>query len=207
MNELGEALRELDSWWIYPVGALFVAVSALLPPVPSTTLFVALGSLAVNTGELDLMLLGAAMFVGGVAGDAATFLLARRFNLTELPVFAGRRWQSTFAAARARLDRNGLPLVLTARFVPLGRLTINVAAALVPQATRRFMAWSVIASVVWSAYSVGVGALSGAWPSLSTEFAVVLAIAVSLILGRLITFAITWWENHQIPRWRRRGDG
>ncbi|WP_051299163.1 DedA family protein [Arthrobacter castelli] len=203
MNELGELLRSLDYWWIYPAGALFVTVSAMIPPVPSTTLFVALGSLSAQTDHLNPYLLAAAMLAGAVAGDAATFFVARRFNLTERKFFSGRRWQSGFQAARTRLGRKGLPLVLTSRFVPLGRLTLNVAAAMVPQPLRRFMAHSVLAGVLWSAYSVGVGTVSGALPQLSTEFAVLLAIAVSLALGTAINHAVSWWEGRQLPEFVR----
>ncbi|TJY69550.1 hypothetical protein E4J89_09625 [Arthrobacter sp. CAU 1506] len=203
MEELGELLRSLDYWWIYLAGALFVTVSAMVPPVPSTTLFVALGSLSVHTDQLNPYLLAAAMLAGAVAGDAATFVLVRHFNLSERKLFSGDHWQSGFRAARTRLGRKGLPLVMTSRFVPLGRLTLNVAAGMIPQPGRRFLAHSVIAGVLWSVYSVGIGALSGAWPQLTTEFAVLLAIAVSLVLGTVINHAVSWWEARQLPEFVR----
>ncbi|MGW6174240.1 DedA family protein [Arthrobacter sp. NPDC055138] len=204
MDELGELLRSLDYWWIYFVGTLFVTVSAMVPPVPSTTLFVALGSLSVHTDQLNPYLLAAAMLAGAVAGDTATFVLVRHFKLAERMIFAGEHRQAAFRAARTRLGRKGLPLVMTSRFVPLGRLTLNVAAGMIPQPGRRFLAHSVIAGVLWSAYCVGVGALSGAWPQLSTEFAVLLAIAISLVLGWLINQAISWWEGRQLPEFVRK---
>jgi membrane-associated protein len=204
MEELGELLRSLDDWWIYLVGALFVTASAMVPPVPSTTLFVALGSLSVHTDQLNPYLLAAAMLAGAVAGDAGTFFLVRRFNLAERKLFSGRHWQSGFRKARTGLGRKGLPLVLTSRFVPMGRVTLNVAAAMIPQPGRRFLVHSALAGVLWSAYSVGIGAVSGAWPQLSTEFAVLLAIAVSLVLGWLINQAISWWEGRQLPEFVRK---
>jgi membrane-associated protein len=207
MGELGELLRSLDYWWIYPAGALVVAVSALVPPVPSTTLFVALGSWSVHSAQLNPYLLAVCMLAGAVAGDAATFVLVRHFNLTEKRIFAGRHWQSAFRAAQTRLEGKGLPLVLTSRFVPLGRLTLNVAAGLVPQPMRRFMVHSLIAGILWSAYSVGIGALSGSWPQVSTEFAVLLAIAVSLVLSTVINNAVTWWEERRLPAFMRRRSG
>ncbi|WP_372697605.1 DedA family protein [Arthrobacter sp. JSM 101049] len=199
MNELGEGLRSLDDIWVYAVGALFVAVSALIPPVPSTTLFVALGALAANSDSLNPVLLGVAMLMGALAGDIVTYLLALRFDVVHWRILSGRRWQAALAAARSRLKDNDLPLVMTSRFIPLGRLTLNVGSALVPHPWSVFFRNSLIAGIVWSIYSVGVGVLSGLWEDLDTEFAVLLAIVVSLVLGRLISTAIQWWETRSMP--------
>lgn len=199
VNELGETLRSLDSGWVYVIGALFVTFSALIPPVPSTTLYVALGALAANSESLDPWLLGLSMLVGALAGDAATYALALRFDVVHWRILGGRRWQAALAAARSRLVDNGLPLVMTSRFIPLGRLTLNVGSALVPHPWKVFATHSLIAGVAWSIYSVGVGVLSGLWEGLDTEFAVLLAIVVSLVLGRGISAAIHWWETRKVP--------
>lgn len=207
MDALVSVLRDADFWWVYPVGALMVTVSALLPPVPSTTLFVALGSLSMKSEQLDPYLLALSMLLGAVAGDAATFVLVRRFRPGSRRWFAGSRWRSTVGAARARLDGNGLTLVMVSRFVPLGRLTLNVAAASVPQPARAFVAHSAAAGVLWSAYSVGIGTVTGLWPQLSTELAVLLAIAVSVLLGRAITLLIAWNDGREAPLFARRDGG
>lgn len=197
--EIGEFLRNLDSGWVYLFGALSVALSAVLPPVPSTTLFVALGSVSASSGQLNSVLLAAAMFAGAVAGDLATFLLVRRFKLHEWSFFAKPRWRSAFRSAGQRLEDKGLPFVLASRFVPLGRLSLNVAAAVTGQPLRAFAAHSALAGLLWSAYAVGVGTLSGSWPALSTQAAVLLAIGFSLVLGRLINYAVERWENRDQP--------
>lgn len=199
MNELGEGLRSLDDVWVYAVGALFVTVSALIPPVPSTTLFVALGALAANSDSLNPVLLAVAMLIGALAGDLATYALALRFDVVHWRILSGRRWQAALAAARTRLRDKDLPLVMTSRFIPLGRLTLNVGSALVPHPWSVFFRNSLISGIVWSAYSVGVGVLSGLWEELDTEFAVLLAIIVSLVLGRVISTVIHWWETRNMP--------
>lgn len=199
MNEVGEGLRSLDGMWVYLFGAVMVALSALIPPVPSTTLYVALGALAANTDTLNPLLLGASMLVGALAGDAATYALAVRFDVVNWRILAGRRWQAALAATRSRLKDNDLPLVMTSRFIPMGRLTMNIGSALVPHTWRVFLQHSLIAGVLWSVYSVGVGLLSGVWDGLSTEFAVLLAIVVSLVLGRAINNVISWWETRNLP--------
>lgn len=199
MNEVGEGLRSLDGMWVYLFGALMVALSALVPPVPSTTLYVALGALAANSDSLNPFLLGVSMLVGALAGDIATYALALRFDVVNWRILAGRRWQAALSATRSRLKYNDLPLVMTSRFIPMGRLTMNIGSALVPHTWRVFIQHSLIAGVLWSVYSVGVGVLSGVWDSLSTEVAVLLAIVVSLVLGRAINTVISWWETRNLP--------
>ncbi|MDN6168466.1 MAG: DedA family protein [Arthrobacter sp.] len=199
MNEVGEGLRSLDGTWVYLFGAVMVALSALIPPVPSTTLYVALGALAAQTDTLNPLLLAASMLVGAIAGDAAIYALAVRFDVVNWRILAGRRWQAALAATRNRLKDHDLPLVMTSRFIPMGRLTMNIGSALVPHTWRVFLQHSLIAGVLWSVYSVGVGLLSGAWDGLSTEVAVLLAIVVSLVLGRAINNVISWWETRNLP--------
>lgn len=197
VDQLGELLRDVDSWWVYPLGALFVTVSAMLPPVPSTTLFVALGALSASSDALNPFLLATAMLAGAMAGDVGTYALARRFDMSSWSLMRGRKRQAALSSARRRLASDGLPLVMTSRYIPLGRLTMNLAASLAPVPWRRFLLQAGIAGLVWSAYSVGVGVLSGVWPQLSTEFAVVLAIAVSLVLGKAISMVVEWIDEHR----------
>ena len=139
------------------------------------------------------------MLVGAFAGDVLTYALAVRFDVVNWRILAGRRWQAALAATRSRLKDHDLPLVMTSRFIPMGRLTMNIGSALVPHTWRVFIQHSLIAGVLWSVYSVGVGVLSGVWDGLSTEVAVLLAIVVSLVLGRAINTLISWWETRNLP--------
>lgn len=198
MNELFDTILALHPAWLYGVGAAFVAVSALLPPVPSTTLFVGLGALAGSEGHPNPYLLGLSMLAGALAGDVATYLLARRFRVTEWRIFSGARWQRTFRGARMRLTKNPTSLTLTSRFIPLGRLTMNVGAAVVPVPLASFVVQALMAGIIWSVYSVGIGVASSSWPGVSTGFTVVVAIAVSLLLGRLINQLVAWREGRRL---------
>lgn len=193
MEWLTEELTALDSAWLYPVAAFFVALSALVPPVPSTCLFVALGALSAKGGTPNGALLVAAMLTGAVAGDLATYLMIRRRDVANWRFLQGPRTQKALNASKDRMATHAVSWVLSSRFIPMGRLTMNVACAVTPVPWRTFMLYSVTAGVVWSLYSVGVGALSGLLPGLSTEFAVVLAITLSLLLGRAIAALSAWY--------------
>ena len=200
MHEFFDTILSVHPGWLYGVGAAFVAVSALLPPVPSTTLYVGLGALAGSEGLPNAYILAVSMLAGALVGDLGTYALGRRFRVTEWRMFSGARWQRTFNAARMRLEGNPLPLVLTSRFLPLGRLTMNVGAAITPVPLAAFTIQSLIAGIVWSAYSVGIGVISSSWPGVTTGFTVVVAIAVSLLLGRVINQVVSWFEGRRLDR-------
>ncbi|MEV4901752.1 VTT domain-containing protein [Citricoccus sp. NPDC055426] len=194
MEWMTAGLAALSSAWVYPAAAGLVALSALIPPVPSTSLFVALGALWSQDGLPNGFLLVVAMLAGAVSGDLVTYLLVRRRDVAQWRVLQGPRAQRALNASSARMaGHSAVSWVLTSRFVPLGRLTMNVACAIAPVPLRTFTLFSLAAGILWSLYSVGVGALSGLLPGLSTELAVVLAIAFSLALGRGISAVSTWY--------------
>ncbi|MET4542290.1 membrane-associated protein [Arthrobacter bambusae] len=193
MQAFRDIMSAADSGWVYPLGAVFVALSAVFPPIPTTSLFVALGALSATDNLPNGYLLVAAMLAGAVAGDLGAYEFVRRRDMANWKILQGARTQKALHASRERLSKHSASWVLTSRFVPLGRLTMNVASAITPVPRGRFVLYSVAAGILWSAYSVGIGALSGLLPGLSTEFAVVIAIAVSLLLGRGISAAVTWY--------------
>jgi len=193
MQAFKDIMSAADSGWVYPLGALFVALSAIFPPIPTTSLFVALGALAAKDGLPNGFLLAVAMLAGAVAGDLGAYELVRRRDMVNWKILQGPRTRKALHSSRERLAKHAASWVLTSRFVPMGRLTMNVASAITPVPRGRFVLYSVAAGILWSAYSVGVGALSGLLPGLSTELAVVIAIVFSLLLGRAISAGVTWY--------------
>jgi len=176
----------LSSLWIYPVGSIFVTLSALLPPIPSTTVFVALGAVAGIDGGPNALLLVAAMMVGAVAGDLATYGITKAFGQTKWGSIRGPRRQRAVDSATRRLRERPWMFVLTSRFIPMGRLSSNIASTVAGYPLRTFTVYSLSSALVWSVYSVGVGICTRFWPGLSTQAAVVIAIVVSIVLGWLL---------------------
>ena len=104
---------------------------------------------------------------------------------------AGRRLNPrAFAWAGAALDRRGAGLILGARFIPVGRVAVNLSAGALRYPWRRFALLTVAAGLCWSAYSIAVGLLAGAWlkdqPLLSAVFGIVLALAIGLVVDRVV---------------------
>lgn len=192
MDLASSASPILGSLWIYPVGAIFVMLSALLPPIPSTTVFVALGAVAGLDGGPKALPLVAAMMVGALAGDLLTYWLMKVFGHTKWGSTRGPRRQRAVDSATRRLRQRPYMFMLTSRFIPLGRLSANIAATVAGFPLRMFISYSLVSALVWSLYSVGVGICTRFWPGISTQAAVIVAIAASIILGWLLGKVSTW---------------
>ncbi|WP_181034156.1 DedA family protein [Arthrobacter sp. GMC3] len=197
MDLASDSSAILGSLWIYPVGAVFVMLSALIPPIPSTTVFVALGAVAGLDGGPKAVLLVAAMMVGALAGDLATYWLTKLFGHTKWGTTRGPRRQRAVDAATRRLQQRPYMFILTSRFIPLGRLSSNIAATVAGFPLRSFVGYSLMSALVWSLYSVGVGICTRFWPGISTQAAVIVAIIASIILGWLLGKVSTWFLDRK----------
>lgn len=190
----------LHSIWLYLVAGGFVMVSGLVPPVPSTTVFVALGALVGLDGGPHALPLVLAMMAGAVAGDLVTFWLTKLFGNTRWGSTRGPRRERAVAAATRRLRNRPYMFMLTSRFIPMGRLSSNMAATVAGYSLRAFTIFSVVSATVWSLYSVGIGMLTQKWPDISTQLAVILAIVFSIVLGWLVGKVSAWFLDRKAAR-------
>ena len=190
----------LHSFWIYLLGGGFVMASAIIPPIPSTTVFVALGAVAGLDGGPSAAPLVLAMMAGALAGDLITYWGTKMLGHTRWGTTRGPRRQRAVEAATRRLRQRPFMFMLTSRFIPLGRLSSNIAATLAGYPLRAFTVFSLVSATLWSLYSVGIGILTQFWPGVSTQLAVVIAIAFSLVLGWLVGKVSTWFLDRKNAR-------
>ncbi|WGW10921.1 VTT domain-containing protein [Saxibacter everestensis] len=198
-------LNAADSLWVYPLSLLFVTVSALIPPVPSTSLFVGLGALSAAADVPSAWLLAVTMAAGSLLGDVISFYLASRYDPSAWRLLRGRRRQEALDKAKEQLAERAPTYIISSRFIPLGRLTVNVTAAMSDMRRERFLFYSAVAAVFWATYSVGIGSLAGVWFKRYPAFGVLIAVAISIVLGYGIGKAVSWYlDRHQARQAERR---
>ncbi|MCD7100650.1 DedA family protein [Pseudoclavibacter sp. 13-3] len=183
--------------WVLVILFLFIAIDAFFPPVPSETLVVALAALAVAQGEPQLWLLLIVSAVAAAAGDNVAFWFGSRLHLDQRVWAARPRMQRLIQTARHTLHRRPAMLLLTARYIPVGRVVVNMTAGATGFPWRRFLPLSLLAGASWSVYSVLIGLLAGAWAKQSPFLAAVLAIAIALSLGVIIDWSVKRWQRHR----------
>jgi membrane-associated protein len=169
--------------WVLAVVLLLVVVDGFFPPVPSESVVVALAAVGAATGMPNpwLVLLVAAL--GSFLGDNIAFLIGRTIDPARFRFLRGKRASALLARARSNLDRRPGAVILTARFVPVGRVLVNALAGASGFSRRRFVALTAVSGVAWAAYSILIGVVAGSWIHENPLLGAGVAIAFALILG------------------------
>ncbi|WP_052112322.1 DedA family protein [Knoellia subterranea] len=186
-----EAINELiqqnaAALWVLPAIFLLATFDALLPPVPSESVVITLAAFGAAHGSPHLLALGAAAAVGAFLGDNLTFAAARRSGLGRLRNSPRPRMRSAFRRAEDELDRRGGLAIIVARYIPVGRVAVNVTAGAGSFDRRRFVLLSAVAATMWAGWSVAIGALAGNWVEENPLLGAIAAIAVAATLGMLV---------------------
>ncbi|MFF2273120.1 DedA family protein [Agromyces sp. NPDC058136] len=176
--------------WILAMLFALVVGDAFLVVLPSETLVVALGALAATTGEPSPALVIPVAAAGAMIGDGLCYLIGRRVGLDRWGWQRRGRVAAALAAARASVHRRTAVLVFTARYVPFARIAVNLAAGAGGVPLRRYLPLSAAAGLAWAGYNVAIGAavgrVVGDSPLLAIAISVPLAIALGLVVDRLV---------------------
>lgn len=177
-------LSLVQSPWVYVAIFVVCVVDGIFPPVPSETIVIAAAAAGAATGEWGMLV--AAIFAaaaGAILGDNIAFAIGRRVGLDRWRWMRRDSAQRAIRWAREGLHRRATVLILTARYIPVGRVAVNVTAGATGLAGRRFFGLSVLAGLSWAVYSVGIGLFAGRWLSGNPLLAAVLGIAIALAIG------------------------
>lgn len=173
--------------WVLAVLLVSCWVDGFFPPFPSESLVIATSALTVSAaGGPPLWAVAAVAAVGAFAGDLTAFWLGRRVPVDRLPLLRSGRGRATVEWSRRSLERRGGVALLAARYVPVGRVAVNLAAGAVGFPARRFAAYAALAAVTWAAYSVVVGVVAGAVLHDDPLLGVVAGVAVGAVLGLVL---------------------
>ena len=180
-------LAAASSPWVYLLTAALIIADAFLVIVPSETIVVALGSLALSSGTPSLWLLVPVAAASAVLGDSLCYLIGRRIGTGWI---RHDRLARAVEFARVTLSRRAASVILTARYVPFARIAVNLAAGATGFRYRRFLPLSLVAGIGWALFNVFVGASFGALFPGQPLLGVVLAVLVAIGLGVLIDVVV-----------------
>lgn len=180
-------MQTVASPWLYLVLFAVTIIDGFFPPVPSETVLVAAAAVAVSSGDLWMLVpLGLIAAVGATIGDNIAFLLGSRVGTTRFTWMRRPRVRAAFAHAERALDQRSAALILGARYIPVGRVAVNMSAGALGFRWRRFLPLSVLAGLSWSALSLAIGLLAGSWIADQPLLSAGLGVAVALVIGLAI---------------------
>ena len=90
-------------------------------------------------------------------------------------------------------DKRAVSVILAARFIPVGRVAVNLGAGAAGYLRKSFAAITAFSSLMWAGYTVGIRAVAGTWivdnPLLGAGAACVAAVVAGLALDRCVRTA------------------
>ena len=149
---------------------------------------IALAALAIANGEPNIWLVMLVASLGAFTGDQIAYQIGTKVKVREIKVLSSARGQSAIDWAERALAKRGAAFIVAARYIPVGRVAVNMTAGAVGYPRRRFVGLTAIAAVTWSAYASLIGIGAGAW--LGDNMFV--AVAVGVVGGVLLGVVIDW---------------
>ncbi len=183
--------------WFYAIIFLIALLDSVVPVVPSETTVI-LGGIAAGQGHLMLALVIFFGASGAIAGDSIAYWIGRRAGgWLERSFFSKPSRQNRLDWAKAQLEVRGGMLLVTARFIPGGRTAITVSSGLTKQDYRRFLAFDVLAGVLWASYAGSLGYLFGNRFKDNHTAAFLYAFGAALSVTALIE-GVRWFRHRRL---------
>ena len=172
--------------------ALFTCcfVDGFFPPVPSESFVIVMATLSVTGGGAPLWAVVLVAAAGAVLGDRTAYAIGRRVPLDRVPFLRRGAGARTVEWARRSLERRGGTVILAGRYVPVGRVAVNMSAGAFAFPLRRFWAFALLAAATWATYSAVLGAAAGSAFHDNPLLAVVVGVAGGVAVGVVVDAAV-----------------
>ncbi|MCX6497689.1 MAG: VTT domain-containing protein [Arthrobacter sp.] len=177
-------------WVLFLVFACCV-IDGFFPPVPSESVVVGLAAVAATADVPNPVLLIVVAAAGAFAGDNIAYLIGRATGTGRWAWMRRRRAQRAFRWAGGELRKRPASLIMVARFVPIGRVAVNLTAGATKYPHSNFVGLTVLSAVLWSGYSVAIGLFFGQWFENNHLLGATIAIICAIALGITVDLAIS----------------
>lgn len=179
---------------------LFATIDGFFPPIPSESVVIALASLSVSAGKpsLVLVILGAA--AGAFTGDQIAYTIGRRVKVRSLRIFRNARAQAALDWAQKALATRGASFIIAARYIPVGRVAVNMTAGALHFPRRRFVALAAFAAITWACYASVIGIGAGRLLEGHPVYAIIVGVIGGMIIGVVVDKMLSLWARRPAAR-------
>ena len=176
--------------WVLFLVLACCLIDGFFPPIPSESVVVGLAAVAATADVPNPWMLMLVAGLGAFSGDNIAYVIGRRVGTRRWSWMRGARMQSAFRWAGAELRKRPASLILVARFVPIGRVAVNLTAGVTHYPRPRFIGLTILSATLWASYSVGIGLFFGQWFEDNHLLGAVIAIICAVALGIVVDLAI-----------------
>ncbi len=190
------ALGLAGSPWVLAVTYVFAAIDGFFPPIPSESLVIALASLAVAPGGrpalLPLILVAAA---GAFTGDQIAYAIGRRVGVRHLRIFRSATAQSALDWAQRALTERGASFIIAGRYIPVGRVAVNMTAGALHFSRKKFVGLAAVAAMTWACYASAIGIGAGAVLQGHPVVAILVGVVGGMVIGLVVDAVLSRWAR------------
>jgi len=179
-------LSLVESIWIYPSVFAVSLIDAVIPVVPSESVIIGSAAAWQSTGHPNLLFLFVAGAAGAWCGDQTAYFIGTRIDVRTIKVFRRPRVLAALDWAEHALQHRGALYIIAARFIPMGRVAVNLTAGALRYPHRRFMAVDALATSIWAGWGILIGTVAASFLGDN----LLLSIAVGITGGVLLGFAV-----------------
>ena len=148
--------------WLVLVVFVFCGLDAVFPIVPSDSMVTAATVVALAQGVSwsFIALLVVAAVSGAFLGDCLAYVLGSKIPLERMPLFRRRRPRAALRFTQRAFAERGSTLILAGRFIPAGRIAVNMTAGATGFPFRRFVPLVALAGVLWASLAAAMGIIA-----------------------------------------------
>lgn len=193
----------VEEWLLGLVGSplvflglyLFATIDGFFPPIPSESVVIALASLSVSSGAPSLPLVILVAALGAFTGDQIAYTIGSRVQVRTLRIFRSARAQAALDWAEEALRTRGASFIIAARYIPVGRVAVNMTAGALHYPRRRFVGLAAFAAVTWACYSTAIGIGAGRVLEGHPVYAIVVGVVGGMLIGVVVDWVLSRWAR------------
>ncbi|HEY4577449.1 MAG TPA: VTT domain-containing protein [Yaniella sp.] len=145
--------------WLVLVVFAFCGLDAVFPIVPSDSMVTAATVVALAQG-VSWSFIVLLVVSGAFLGDCLAYVLGSKIPLERMPLFRRRRPRAALRFTQRAFAQRGSTLILAGRFIPAGRIAVNMTAGATGFAFRRFVPLVALAGVLWASLAAAMGIIA-----------------------------------------------
>ncbi|WP_435299421.1 DedA family protein [Timonella sp. A28] len=176
--------------WLFVFLWLFITLDGILPIFPSESLVIGVVALSMSTGHPNIWIVFAIAIVGALGGDLTAYTIGRYLSVKDIRLLKVPRVARMMQWAERMVASRPAPVIISARYIPIGRVAVNFTAGQMRFPRRAFVFYAAIAAVTWAGYSSLIGMGAGTWLKGHPIVAVVAGVVGGVLLGYIVDFVV-----------------
>ncbi len=170
---------------------MVTVIDGVFPPIPSESVVIASATTWQTTGKPIIGLIWFAAALGAWCGDQVAYSIGKTIPVRKVPGMRGPRGLATLDWAERALEHRGTSFIIAARFIPVGRVAVNLTAGALRFPRRRFMAVDAFGAAIWASYSIGLGVIAGSLFNDNTLLSIAIGVVGGVVLGYLVDLILS----------------